>query len=132
MPVVFQHRIYRADLVANPDVLYVFGDNDQRQGYGGQAKEMRGEENAIGIRTKWQPNKLHSSYFSDSDYQTIMEMIDIDFEPIMDHLEEGGIVVFPLDGIGTGLADLENRAPMVFDYLCNKIEMIKDVYGASN
>ena len=25
MPLIYQHRIYRADLKANPNVLYVFG-----------------------------------------------------------------------------------------------------------
>ena len=44
MPVVRQKRIVRAELQANPHVLYLFGDNDQRDGYGGQAAEMRDEE----------------------------------------------------------------------------------------
>lgn len=35
MPIIYQSRIYRADLRANPSVLYVFGDNPQRVGFSG-------------------------------------------------------------------------------------------------
>jgi hypothetical protein len=42
MPILYQHRIYRMDLIANPNILYVFGDNTKRVGMGGQAGEMRG------------------------------------------------------------------------------------------
>lgn len=41
--------IKRQDLKSNPNTQYLFGDNLKRSGFGGQAKEMRGEPNAIGI-----------------------------------------------------------------------------------
>jgi hypothetical protein len=47
--------IYRRDLRANPESLYLFGDNTKRVGIGGQAREMRGEPNAVGIATKNAP-----------------------------------------------------------------------------
>lgn len=50
MPVVKQDQIMRRDLLDNQDKLYVFGDNMVRRGFGGQAREMRGEPNAVGIR----------------------------------------------------------------------------------
>lgn len=62
MIILRQTRIYRADLAMNPKVLYVFGDNLERKGFGGQAYEMRGEPNAFGIATK----RLASHYFPDS------------------------------------------------------------------
>lgn len=52
MIVLHQKFIFREDLQANPDVYYLFGDNVERRGLGGQAKEMRGEPNAIGVATK--------------------------------------------------------------------------------
>ena len=54
--IIYQKFIYRSDLKANPSVLYLFGDNLQRVGLGGQAKEMRGEPNAVGIATKKAPD----------------------------------------------------------------------------
>jgi len=49
MPILYQDQIKRDDLRAHPDRIYLFGDNVARQGRGGQAKEMRGEPNALGI-----------------------------------------------------------------------------------
>lgn len=127
MPVIFQERISRSDLVANPTVLYLFGDNDERTGYGGQAAEMRDEENAVGIRTKWQPTRSPSAFFNDRDYRDICEMIDADMEAVIEHLEEGGAVVIPLAGLGTGLSELPTRAPRINAYLQKKIEELQDI-----
>lgn len=38
--------ITRDKIKENLEVLYLFGDNIIRKGLGGQAKEMRGEDNA--------------------------------------------------------------------------------------
>lgn len=131
MPVIYFKKIYREDLINNPDVLFLFGDNDLRKGYGGQATEMRGEENAIGIRTKWEPSTAKKAYFSDDDYETIVDMIDDDLEPVIEALENDQIVVVPVDGIGTGLALLEEKAPMVYEYLQEKMESLRD-YGVDD
>lgn len=48
-------RVTRADVRANPDKIFIFGDNLAGRGFGGQAKEMRGEENAVGVPTKKLP-----------------------------------------------------------------------------
>ena len=66
--IIFQKMIYREDLIRNPDTIYLFGDNDKRKGLGGQAKEMRGESNAIGIRTKKAPFSDNSAYYIDSEF----------------------------------------------------------------
>lgn len=130
MPVIYIKRIYREDLINNPNVLFLFGDNDLRKGYGGQAAEMRGEENAIGIRTKWEPSTAKKAYFSDDDYDTIVDMLDDDLEEVIEALEDGQTVVIPADGIGTGMALLEENAPMVFEYLQEKMESLRD-YGVN-
>ncbi len=36
----------------NPKKIFVFGDNDERDGFGGQAGQMRGEKNSIGIQQR--------------------------------------------------------------------------------
>jgi hypothetical protein len=116
--IIYQKIIKREDLRANPDVLYVFGDNIVRQGYGGQAGEMRGEPNAVGIATKVTPDVGKYSFFTDDDYEKALKFIHEDMQPVFDALEDDKIVVVPLDGIGTGLADLPNKAPKVYKYIC--------------
>lgn len=111
--VLFQKRIYREDLQANPDVLYVFGDNLKRVGLGGQAKEMRGEPNAIGVATKRAPDDLTSSFFYDNEFEEVIDLLWQDFKPITEALLAGKTVVFPLDGLGTGLSRLPETAPKV-------------------
>ncbi|MEC7290450.1 MAG: hypothetical protein VXW22_10215, partial [Pseudomonadota bacterium] len=74
MIILRQHRIYRQDLRANPGTIYVFGDNTERVGLGGQAKEMRGEPNARGIATLWSPGRPYKA----KDIEQALQIIDQD------------------------------------------------------
>lgn len=127
MPVFYQQMIYRIDLERNPDVLFLFGDNDKRSGYGGQAKEMRGEDNAVGIRTKWAPDNRESSFFKDKDAEEIMVMITEDLADLHEHLRSGWIVVIPADGLGTGLSQLPERAPQINAFLEESLRELEGV-----
>jgi hypothetical protein len=128
MPVVFQKFIYREDLQANPEVLYVFGDNYGRQGMGGQAKEMRGEPNAVGVATKKAPTHLETDYFSDDAYEYHVRRVKEDFQDVVDHLQMEGVVVIPSDGIGTGLSRLPEFAPEVDTFIKDYIAKMKTAY----
>lgn len=121
MPIISQSRIYRADLKANPNVLYAFGDNEQRWGLGGQAAEMRGEPNAVGIATLAAPGQ----FWSDAHAAHQCAVIDKDMSPLFEALRNGELVVFPLDGVGTGLAELERRSPLTFAHLQKRIAELK-------
>lgn len=121
MPLILQRRIYRADLRANPDILYVFGDNEARVGLGGQAAEMRGEPNAIGVATLRAPGR----YWIDTDAARQCAVIDADLEPVFSALRAGRTIVFPLDGIGTGLANLRAASPTTFAHLEARVEELK-------
>lgn len=128
MPVVYQKLIRRSDLQENPEVLYLFGDNAERQGLGGQAKEMRGEPNAVGIRTKRAPNNSRWAFFTE-DPDDVAEQnawIAEDFEPVFEHLETGGTVVIPTDGVGSGLARLREVSPSSWDFLSEQMERLRD------
>lgn len=109
--------ITRDMLKAEPSTLFVFGDNLARRGLGGQAREMRGEANAIGIPTKRKPSTEYGAYFDDGDVSAVKEAITTPFSRLADHIKGGGKVVWPSAGIGTGLADLERRAPAVWALL---------------
>ncbi|WP_400192759.1 hypothetical protein [Hymenobacter sp. B81] len=113
-----QKFIRREDLKANPETLYIFGDNERRRGYGGQAAEMRGEPNAVGVRVKRKPARQSpDDFWNDESFEQNCRMIDEDLARVHAHLSTGGDVVVPEDGLGTGLAELGTRAPRTFVYL---------------
>jgi hypothetical protein len=108
-----------------PGTLFVFGDNLQRTGFGGQAAEMRGEPNAVGIPTKIRPQNTEGSFFSDADYGKVIPIIDAAFSTLEQHLERGGDVVFPADGIGTGRARLASMAPRINAHVLSRVARLQ-------
>ena len=123
MPVLIQSWIEREDLRRNPEVLYVFGDNVARKGFGGQAKAMRGEPNAVGVRTKNSPLMARTAFFTDDpdDVETQNRLIDQDFVRLFAHVKTGGIVVWPADGVGTGLSALPKHSPTTYAHIEEKL-----------
>jgi len=127
MPIIYQKRIHREDLLKNRDVLYAFGDNDARKGRGGQAAAMRGEPNAVGIRTKKYPGYADGDYYTDTEYAENCLKIKEDIAPLIDQLIRGGVVVLPLDGIGTGLSNLNSYAPRTLRFLEEKLRALEQL-----
>lgn len=114
----YEKHITRAMLRAEPQTLFVFGDNIGRYGKGGQAKEMRGEPNAIGVPTKWSPGMEPQEFFADAQLPGVVrDEIDLAFGRLFMHVACGGEIVWPEDGIGTGLAQLQERAPLIWAYI---------------
>ena len=131
MPVERQKWITRADLRARPDVLFLFGDNNERKGYGGQAKEMRDEPNACGIRTKWRGGMSWADFFHDDQQGDVLQMIADDLTRPVTHLHQGGTVVIPTDGLGTGLSKLPETAPKIHAWLEQQIAKLETTFGVS-
>lgn len=125
--VIRQKWIHRKDLVADRNTLFVFGDNMERFGMGGQAGAMRGEPNAVGIPTKWSPGMGSRDFFSDADLNVVRPVLDREFLRLRRHVEAGGNVVIPADGLGTGLSELPTRAPRVLEYIEEKIDELVEV-----
>jgi hypothetical protein len=112
--ILFVESIVRQDLKDNRRLLFAFGDNLQRWGLGGQARQMRGEYNAIGVPTKREPHRNTGAFFTDADWPMAKPFIDEAFAKLTDHCKRGGTVVFPAAGFGTGLARLEHGAPSIY------------------
>ena len=91
-----------------------------RVGRGGQAKEMRGEPNAIGIRVKKAP-LTGDVYYNDKEIDENKRKINEDLNEVREQLDYGKIIVIPSDGIGTGLALLKEKAPETLLYLVNSL-----------
>jgi hypothetical protein len=130
----YQKFITRDDLRKNPDTTYVFGDNMLRVGLGGQAKEMRGEMNALGIPTKKKPSWDDDSFFTDDDLfdvaGSVLHTILSDLESVFDVLDvHNRDVVWPEDGIGTGLANLEKSSPLLWRLIESYRKYFEENFG---
>lgn len=112
-------------LRTEPEKLFVFGDNLARKGMGGQAREMRGESNAVGLPTK----RSWFQFLSDDDFDEVREAARIDISRLMIQLHQNKIVVWPAAGIGTGFGKLEKYAPKIkhwYDELLSGMENFKN------
>lgn len=112
---------------AFPDLVFVFGDNEDRVGLGGQAV-IRDGGNSIGIRTKRHPNHSPESFWTDDDYKVNIALINKDISNIELLVNNGIPVVFSSNGYGNGLADLPTRAPKTYNYL---ITRLNEVFGTN-
>lgn len=108
--------VTRECLRANPDKIFLFGDNLERRGYGGQAREMRGEPNSIGVPTKKSPSYRESAFFTDDEFEENKLAIDRALTEIL-RLARSHVIAIPEHGLGTGRAQLDKRAPRTFAYL---------------
>lgn len=134
MPLIFMDRYTPEICRKHPDWLFVFGDNIRQVGSAGQAC-IRGMPNSYGIPTKHAPGMGDEDFFSDRDWFSSCEddsdgrplFVYFDSRPLFayvvekfceleDCLENGHTVVWPNDNIGTGLAQLSQRAPVIWAY----------------
>lgn len=125
MKVTRQNFITRMDIKMNPDKLYVFGDNIERTGYGGQAAEMRGELNSFGIATKVPPRSQdRREYFDDANHYHWC-VVKEEFECLKRFAVNYKEIVIPEMGIGKGLARLDIYAPRILQFIENKFKEIE-------
>ena len=106
MPVKYLDFISRDQVKANPEARFVFGDNRERWGLGGQAGAMRGEPNAIGVATLHAPGDFYRP-----DDPVALRTVVADLNVVSLALDQGRTVYVPRDGLGTGLARLTEHAP---------------------
>lgn len=129
MIILRQHRISRLDIRSNPNVLYIFGDNLERVGYGGQAKEMRGEPNSFGIATKRKmAHGTDDCYFFDTDPDARTILIN-EFNNCHIHIRKNDYkgIIIPRDGIGTGLSKLPEYAPHLLDFINENLKLLENL-----
>lgn len=120
--VEYRKFITRNMLINERKKLFIFGDNIARTGFEGQAKEMRGEPNAVGIATKRYPSVSPGSFFTDNDLEAWKKYSEKSIIMLKMHNNTNGIIVWPEAGIGTGQANLKLLAPLIW----NEIQKLKD------
>lgn len=102
----------------NYDVLFIFGDNLEREGMGGQAI-IREQINSVGIVTKKKSSMTDDSFFKDEEFEQNCKYIDEDIEKIKKYAIEKNMKAygFSFFGIGTGLSSMQTKCPKTFCYL---------------
>ncbi|RLC45641.1 MAG: hypothetical protein DRH57_07590 [Candidatus Cloacimonadota bacterium] len=106
----------------NPNKLYVFGDNMIRRGKGGQAS-IREAANSIGLATKRLPSMSVASFFSDKEDEYCI--VEEDIEKILSEMQKDlryDTLVLPFDGLGTGLSQMPEKSPELFEHMVTIIE----------
>ena len=131
MPLKFVEHYTRSEIQSHPDWMYVFGDNFERKGLGGQAGQARGEPNAVGIATKRRPSRDEDAYLTDADYDEWEAFNAFDYARLEGYLAAGGIVVWPA-GIGLGRAGLPGRAGKIYTQLASWAWDWRDRYGRAS
>tara|TARA_E500000305_G_scaffold31974_1_gene24212 strand:- start:9372 stop:18365 length:8994 start_codon:yes stop_codon:yes gene_type:complete len=120
-------RYNKSMLRANTDKVYLFGDNLEGRGKGGQAV-IRDEPNSFGIPTKKSPRRDSDAYFMDAEFEANKVAID----NAINAIPKNKIIVFPEDGLGTGLAKLPEKAPRTWEYLQQRLEGLKKEVQSEN
>jgi len=124
MAVRYTSTYLREQIKAAPDTLFIFGDNFDRKGFGGQAAEARGEPNAVGIPTKRAPSMRPDAFLTDADLARLQAAAAPALDRLRGHLGAGGDVIMPTAGIGTGLAQMATRAPACWSWLCAELRSL--------
>jgi hypothetical protein len=117
--------VTRAQVKANRRVMYLFGDNELRVGYGGQAKEMRGEPNTKGIITKWTPTRNEGAYLTDESYVLNCDLIRMDINNAIQKFKDGEYQALVIPPLGVGLAELPTRAPNTYAFLQSELDRLE-------
>lgn len=94
-------NVTREYLEANPDKIFVFGDNLTRKGHGGAA-ELRDCENTYGFITKKFPSNVDSAFYSVEEYEPVFKK---ELEKLEACIQENSDKEFLISKLGSGLAN---------------------------
>ena len=89
---------------------------------------MRGEPNTIGIPTKKSPSYGANAFFTDNEFERNKAAIDLAFAKLAKAVTDATqAIVIPANGLGTGRAELDKRAPRTFIYLQSRLADLSDL-----
>ena len=110
MNVIYADELTIQKCRANPEHIHAVGDNLDGYGTAGQAC-IRKEPNAFGIPTKRYPSMEAGSFFTDKECerQHILKALRELYV-----LGKNRTIVFPTNGIGTGMANMSRSSPKLF------------------
>lgn len=110
-------------VASNPTYLFVFGDNLLRVGKGGQAV-IRDLPNTFGVATKATPSMDTKAFFDDANPEHLKQLkTDLGMLKEIGNLGSYYAIVFPTSGLGTGLAQLREKAPDIYSDMLRILEV---------
>jgi hypothetical protein len=127
MEVIIYQNLYNRDVISKEiDKVFLFGDNTYDRTVSKHIPTstqavIRGLSNAIGIDTKKTRYTDHTAYLSDNDFEWFKTHVDTQ---IKEAIDSGKTIVIPSAGIGTGKSKLKEKAPICFDYLSKKLNIL--------
>ena len=90
---------------------------------------MRDEPNAIGIPTKKSPSYADGAFFTDEEFEHNKAAIDLAFSELdKSAADPSQVIIIPANGLGTGRAQLDKRAPRTFAYLQSLLAELCDPF----
>lgn len=93
--------------------IYIFGDNLEQRGNGGQAQVCRGLPNCYGVPTKKSPTMNEGAFFTDAEYTANTRAISA----ALQRIPQDGRQAVILPQIGRGRAEMHIRAPRTYAFL---------------
>lgn len=99
----------------NPEHIFVFGGNLAGTGFAGQAV-IRKEPNAFEIPTKRYPSTHIGAYFKDKPCER--EHVLTSLRDLYS-LARTRTIIFPRNGVGTGMAKMSQYSPEIFKEMNN-------------
>ena len=125
MPVIIQKEVSTEDLVNNPEVLYLYPENEAEMGGSPFSREIRGEDNAVGVRVKRAPNVRRSSFYTIDELPEACNNIDEDLEPVIDHLKREGVVV--IKDASFDVLSLDKFSPDIQEYIDEQFAYLRSL-----
>lgn len=110
-------------LRANPNVVFVFGDNSIRRGKGGAAK-LRDEPNTYGFITKKYPNNGDESFYRPLEY---VELFYAELLKLAREIEKNSAKTYLISKLGGGLANRYHIYEEVIEPGLKKLELLNNV-----
>jgi hypothetical protein len=120
-------RLCRSEIRRCRDTIFLFEDTQFHPVMAGQAREARGEVNAVAIPVKRCPGRLEESFWSDQELPANRCAIDAALEVVEAVVRMGRQVVVPRD-FGAG-GELRRRAPLTAAYLNQRLEELRTLAG---
>ena len=111
--IIYQRRVFAEDLQANPNVYYLFSDNDKKGGHW----QFRSYDNFLGVRVKNDEHAFDNSYWSDTTYKDNVSKIDEDFKKVHAVLKQLIPVVYGEETFTLNISDYRSKSPKTCIYI---------------
>tara|TARA_R110002096_G_scaffold382005_1_gene575869 strand:- start:1258 stop:1656 length:399 start_codon:yes stop_codon:yes gene_type:complete len=118
---IYQKRVYPEDLEYNPQVYYLFSDNDKKSGHWA----FRDRDNFLGIRVKNDEHSFDDSYWSDTTYEDNISKLQIDFKKVQDMLKQYIPVVYSEQTFNLDISEYLRKSPKTCEYFKKKFDSMQ-------